>query len=276
VTLDDFRNDEGPRLAGEQKPAAILETLDRFKLKAAGFPAGKYIDGTPAARSLALWSERGHAVGCHGYSHSFYSGKNPAAFVADLDRALPLVAHYPTSLPLFRFPYLAEGRTAAARDAARAALKQRRLSNAHVTIDTSDWYIDGRLLKRLRTDPHAELAPYRRYYIDHLLDRAAFYDRLVRDVLGRTIPHALLLHHNLATALFLGDALQQFQNRGWRLINATQAFAHPVYRREPLIEPAGQSLVWQLAKAHGGFGSRLRSPAEDGKYEKPKMDALGL
>lgn len=276
VTIDDFRIDDGPLLSGEQKHAAILATLDRFGLKAAAFPAGKHIDGTPAEQSLALWSERGHAVGCHSYAHSYYSGKNPAAFAADLDRALPLVSRYPTWMPLFRFPYLAEGRTAAGRDAARAALHQRGLSNGHVTIDTSDWYIANRLLERLRGDPHTDLAPYRHYYVAHLLDRAAYYDQLARDVLRETIPHTLLLHHNLATALFLGDALREFRRRNWHLIHPNQAFAHPVYRREPLIEPAGHSLVWQLAKAHGGFESRLRSPGEDGEYEKPKMDALGL
>lgn len=276
VTIDDFRIDDGPLLSGEQKHTAILATLDRFRLKAAAFPAGKHIDGTPAERSLALWSERGHAVGCHSYAHSYYSGKNPAAFAADLDRALPLVSRYPTWMPLFRFPYLTEGRTAAGRDAARAALHQRGLTNGHVTIDTSDWYIANRLIERLRTDPRTDLAPYRHYYVAHLLDRAAYYDQLAHDVLGETIPHTLLLHHNLATALFLGDALLEFQRREWRLIHPNQAFAHPVYRREPLIEPAGHSLVWQLAKAHGGFEPRLRSPGEDGEYEKPKMDALGL
>ncbi len=276
VTIDDFRIDDGPLLSGKQKHAAILATLDRFKLQATGFPAGKYIGGTPAARCLSLWSERGHAVGCHSYAHSYYSGKDPAAFVADLDRALPLVSHFSTSVPLFRFPYLAEGRTAAGRDAARAALHQRGLSNGHVTIDASDWYIAGRLIERLSSEPHADLALYRRYYIAHLLDRAAFYDQLARDVLGETIPHTLLVHHNLTTALFLGDALEEFQNRGWRLTNANKAFAHPVYRRQPLIAPAGHSLVWQLAKEKGGYESRLRTPGEDGKYEKRNMDELGL
>lgn len=276
VTIDDFRIEDGPLLPGEQKHAAILATLDQFNLKAAGFPAGKYIDGTPSARSLSLWSDRGHAVGCHSYSHSYYSGKDPAAFAADLDRALPLVSRYPTSVPLFRFPFLAEGRTAGGRDAARAALHQRRLSTGHVTIDTSDWYVASRLVERLRKEPGADLAPYRSYYVAHILDRAAFYDQLARDVLGHTIPHTLLVHHNLTTALFLGDALRELQKRGWRLIDASQAFAHEVYRQQPMIEPAGQSLVWQLAKARGGFGARLRSPGEDGDYEKPRMDALGL
>lgn len=275
ITIDDFAIADGPLLSGEQKHVAILDTLDRHGVKAAGFPAGKYIDGPIGRRHLASWAERGHAVGCHSYDHAYYSD-DAGSFVGDLDRALPLVSGYATSVPLFRFPFLAEGSTALARDAARAALRGRGLSNAHVTIDTSDWYIAGRLVERLRRDPSANLGPFRRYYLAHLLDRAGFYDQLARQVLDRRVPHTILLHHNLATALFLDDAIRAFRRRGWQIVNARHAFADPVFRQQPMIVPAGQSLVWQLAKEHGGYDRVLRSPGEDGDYEKPAMDKLGL
>lgn len=110
----------------------------------------------------------------------------------------------------------------------------------------------------------------------HLLDRAGFYDQLARQVLGRRIAHTILLHHNLTTALFLDDAIDAFKRRAGRIVNANQAFADPVFRRQPMLVPAGQSLVWQLAKEHGGYDRALRFPREDGDYEKPEMDSLGL
>lgn len=161
ITIDDFAVEDGPLLSGEQKHAAILDTLDRHDVKAAGFPAGKYIDSPAGRRHLASWAERGHAVGCRSYNHVYYSD-DASSFVRDLDRALPLVSGYASSAPLFRFPFLAEGRTTLARDAARGALHRRGLSNAHVTIDTSDWYISARLVERLRRDPTADLGPFRR------------------------------------------------------------------------------------------------------------------
>ena len=225
---------------------------------------------------LSQWAERGHAIGCHSYAHAFYTGKDPAGFAADIDRALPLVAHYPTSVPLFRFPFLAEGRTVEGRDAARAALSARGLRNGHVTIDTSDWFIANRLTERLKVEPKAGLGPYRDFYVAHLLDRANYYDDLSRTVLGRSIPHTILLHHNLATALFLGDVLAAFRKQGWRVTDAATAFADPVFLRQPNIVPAGQSLMWQLAKEAGGHDAQLRFPGEDGDYEKPAMDRLKL
>jgi len=96
-------------------------------------------------------------------------------------------------------------------------------------------------------------------------------------VLGNDpVPHTILLHHNLASALFLDDALVMFRNQGWRLANAKQAFTAPLFFHQPLIAPAGNSLVWQLAKERGGLEERLRTPGEDGVYEKPAMDAFGL
>jgi hypothetical protein len=35
-------------------------------------------------------------------------------------------------------------------------------------------------------------------------------------------------------------------------------------------------LIWALAKKSGRFDNVLRYPAEDGEYEKPFMDKLGL
>jgi len=45
---------------------------------------------------------------------------------------------------------------------------------------------------------------------------------------------------------------------------------------EPDVLPAGQSLVWSMAKADGRFENLLRYPGEDGDYEMRQMDALRL
>ena len=53
------------------------------------------------------------------------------------------------------------------------------------------------------------------------------------------------------------------------------AFEDPVFLKEPQTLPAGESLIWALAKETGKFNDRLRYPGEDDTYEKP-MDALNL
>jgi hypothetical protein len=65
-----------------------------------------------------------------------------------------------------------------------------------------------------------------------------------------------------------------FKARGWRFVSPEQAFADPLYRQPVDTVPAGESVVWALArKAHL---PGLRYPSEDGAYEKQRLDKLGL
>jgi peptidoglycan/xylan/chitin deacetylase (PgdA/CDA1 family) len=275
VTIDDFEIKDTPLLSAQARHDAVLDALDRHRLKAAGFPTGKFIDSEAGADALRAWSEAGHLVGNHSYSHSYFGGASPDALMQDVLRAEALLRRYPTYRKLFRFPYLAEGRTIEGRDQMRALLRRHGYRNAHVTVDTSDWYVNARLLARLSQTPGADVAPYRRYYLDHLWDRARYYDDLARRVVGGPVSHTLLLHHNLLNGLFLNDALDMFRSRGWGLIDAAEAFEDPLYAREPDALPAGQSLIWALAR-QDGLDAQLRYPGESDAYEKEPMQKLGL
>ncbi|AQR62119.1 hypothetical protein BZG35_11040 [Brevundimonas sp. LM2] len=276
ITLDDFRFEDGPGLTGAQRHRAILDALDAGGIQAAGLITGRHVDNPAASAHLAAWSEAGHAIGNHTYSHASFGRAEPGDLGGEIDQTAVLISAHPTWRPWFRFPYLAEGRTPTLRDRFRADLRQRDLHNAYVTIDASDWYVNQRLQARLAHDPGADVTPYGDYLIAHLLDRARFYDGLARDVLGSSPPHTLLLHHMLTTALFLPRILEAFRLAGWTAIDADVAYADPVYRSQPDIAPCANSLIWQLAKADGRFDARLRSPGEDGPYEAAAMDARGL
>ena len=84
-------------------------------------------------------------------------------------------------------------------------------------------------------------------------ERALYYDDLARKVLGRSVKHTILMHFNLLNALFLGDLLKMFKSKGWKLIDAEQAFKDPVFSAAPKIVPAGESIIWALAKETGKF-----------------------
>ena len=86
----------------------------------------------------------------------------------------------------------------------------------------------------------------------------------------------MLIHHNVLNQLFLGDVLDMFKRKGWKLIDAENAFTDSVFTAAPNILPAGESIMWALAKETGKFRDILRYPGEDSEYEKPKMDRLAL
>ena len=84
------------------------------------------------------------------------------------------------------------------------------------------------------------------------------------------------MHFNLLNGLFLGDLLQMFKDKGWHLIDAEEAFRDRIFQAEPKVVPAGESIVWSLAKENGTIANSLRYPAEDGEYEEVRMNKLGL
>lgn len=276
ITIDDFNLADTPLMSGLERDAAIRAALRRHGVKAAGFVAGKYVDAQRSPAVLGAWSDEGHILGNHTFSHGYYNGRDPLGEMADILRCEPLLTPYPGFRKLFRYPFLAEGNTAEGRDRLRALLKGCGYRNGPVTIDTSDWSIDQRLTARLQTDPAAALGPYRAYWLHHIWDRALYYDGLARAVLGHSIDHTILLHHRLTTALFLEDGLAMFRERGWRLTDAATAFRQSELQVSYDTLPSGQSLMWAAAKASGRFDGQLRYPGEDDTYEKPRMDALGL
>ncbi|MBA3514105.1 MAG: polysaccharide deacetylase family protein [Pyrinomonadaceae bacterium] len=279
ITIDDFNWNKSLRLIPEERNRAILQALrSHGDLKAAIFVACKNLDSDRGKEMLREWDRAGHLIANHSFSHKYLNSNKVTAeaFTADIARCDEIIRSYPRFQKLFRFPYLKEGDTAAKRDAVRAFLEKHGYRNGHVTIDASDWAIEDRLSSRLTKDPAADVKPYRDFYLAHMWERAQYYDDLARKVLGRSVKHTILMHYNLLNALFLGDLLDLFKSKGWKLIDAQEAFKDPMFQAAPKIVPAGESIIWALAKETGKFNKLLRYPGEDSEYEKAKMDKMGL
>jgi hypothetical protein len=84
----------------------------------------------------------------------------------------------------------------------------------------------------------------------------------------------MLLHTSQINAAFLPDVIDMFRKRGWKIVAAADAFTDALYSSQPNTLPAGESIIWSLAKQHGA--TDLRYPAEDGEYEEAKLNALHL
>jgi hypothetical protein len=276
--MDDFNWDDPVKLSAAERNQAILGTLRAHSIKAALFVVGRNVEGKEGKQLLAQWNDAGHLIGNHTYSHRNLNApqSNLRAYEDDILRAEALLKNFSRFRKYFRFPMLKEGDTAAKRDGMRKFLADRGYRIGHVTIDTSDWYIDLRLTTRLQKDPTADVKPYRDYYLEHMASRAEYYDDLAQMTLGHSVKHTVLVHFNLLNGLFLNDVIQMLKTKGWQAIDAEDAFKDPVFAAQPKILPAGESIVWALAKEKGTIAQSLRYPAEDAEYEKARMDKLGL
>lgn len=277
VTIDDFNLFGASQAIAETRNKTLLDTLrTHSNLKVAVFPAGKHIDNDLGKSLLRAWGEAGHIVANHTYSHWFYPFRGFEEFSQDILREEALIKDLPGFTKRFRFPGLKEGDTVEKRDKMRVFLEEHQYRMGYVTIDASDWYIDRRLRERIAQKTKEALAAYKDYYLNHLWDRAVFYDNLSRKLLGRPIKHTLLIHHNALNEMFLSAVLDMFVSKDWKLINAEDAFTDSVFSSAPNILPAGESIIWALAKESGRFSYILRYPGEGEEYEKAKMDELGL
>jgi peptidoglycan/xylan/chitin deacetylase (PgdA/CDA1 family) len=278
ITMDDFNLANHVKLTGKERSAAILSALKEHQVRAAAFVVGGNVDNEAGKALLLDWNRAEHLICNHTYSHRNYNDarNTTATYAEDILHAERVLKEFTRFRKLFRFPMLKEGETAEKRDGLRAFLKKNGYRTGHVTIDNSDWIVDDRLRARLVKDPHADLKPYRDYYLEHMWDRAIYYDDLARKVTGRSVKHTILTHFNLLNGLFLGDLMAMFKQKGWQLIDAEEAYKDPVFDAQPKVLPAGESIVWSLAKASGKIDKDLRYPAEDGEYERAAMDKLAL
>jgi peptidoglycan-N-acetylglucosamine deacetylase len=277
-TFDDPTTEGGANLSWQRINERILDTLTNRKLKAMLFVCGKRVDTVAGRQLVSAWDRAGHGVGNHSYSHLNFNSENVGvdSFESDALKNEPLIRGYAHFVPLFRFPFFKEGDTAEKRDGMRSFLRHHGYRIGRATVDTSDWAINARLERRLKSEASASLEPYRKFFLQHIWERTQFYDSLAMRVLGHPVRHTLLLHHNALNALFLDDVIAMFVAKGWKPVDAEWAYADGVYDRQPNVVPAGESLIWALAKETGRFDKELRYPGEDDVYENPKMDALGL
>jgi peptidoglycan-N-acetylglucosamine deacetylase len=271
--------DDGPNMADKtglsaaERNAAILAQLADAHVKSILFVTRTDKD-QKRNDLIRAWGLQGHEVGNHTATHPDFDELSLADYEQEFRACDKAIRDMPGFTRRFRFPYLKEGDTIEKRDGFRAFLDSNGYKAGPVSVDASDWYYSQRLSDRLSKDPQAQRLPYRDAYLRHLYDRAQYYDGLSLAVLGRSVAHVLLLHHNLINALFLKDVIQMFKDKGWTIIDAETAFEDPLYRMRPDILPAGESILWALAKQQGLPG--LRYPGEDDVYEKPILDRLKL
>ncbi len=255
---------------------AILSTLQASQLHAILFPAISKTGDYAGLKLVADWGKQGHLIGNHTYSHHSLNAASVSLeqFIEDTRKAETLLKPLPGWTARLRFPYLKEGDTTQKRDGMRQWLQQQHYQSGAVSIDASDWFYNLKYLQLLKQQDSDKLQQLKQLYIQHLLDRAEYYDQLALKTLRRSPQHVLLLHTNAINAAFLPDVINAFKQQHWQLIDAKTAFNDPLYHMQSDTLPAGESILWALAKQQGI--EDLRYPAEDSVYEEPLLKQAGL
>lgn len=273
-TFDDGSTTDAPILASEEWNDMILKALDKHQVKAVFFATGGNLKGAKGAHVLDSWDRANHKIANHTYSHHRFGSEKTMleTYERDVLANDKLIRQYRNFYPYFRFPYLNEGNIEEKTNDFQHFLSSHGYKNGRVTIDASDWYMSSRLVARLKENPTADVSGFRQFYLDHTLERAIYYDSLATVLTGRKVTHTLLLHHNLAAALFLDDLIQHFKDNGWEIVDAEEAFKDPIFEQQLTTFPTSGVLTWTLVRQYG----LIDSISKDTTNEEEQMDALGL
>ncbi|MES2050297.1 MAG: polysaccharide deacetylase family protein [Pseudomonadota bacterium] len=284
-TFDDGPNlAETPRLSPQQRNAAMLAALAKHNVKAALFVTAG--NGANQAVGLALaraWGQAGHALGNHTMTHPDLNSASISLTqyqqeILDCDKIISMLPGYQK---WFRYTYLREGNTAEKRDGMRTFLQQQGYRNAYVSLDTSDWRLNEKLIEVLNKhsdkNNDADITPIKHAYLAHVKQRALAYRALSQQLQGRDIAQVMLMHHNLINALWLDDVITMFKEMGWSITTPSAAFADTVYQLIPERAAPGQSLLLSMARSLGlGKFEGWARLVDDGDFEIEALKAHGL
>ncbi|MFZ6861473.1 polysaccharide deacetylase family protein [Undibacterium sp. Ji67W] len=279
-TFDDGPQlDKTPLLSPQERNQALLNALGTNGVSAALFVTVANGANQPEGMLLAkAWGQAGHAVGNHTMTHIDLnnSGVSLTQYQKEILDCDEIIRKLPGYQKWFRYTYLREGNTLEKRDGMRSFLKNHGYRNAYVSLDTSDWRLNEKLIETLEKNPHADLGPIRAAYLAHIRQRAIAYRELSQKLQGRDISQVMLLHHNLINALWLNDLIVMFKDMGWKIISPQQAFADPVYQLMPERQSAGQSLLLSMARSLGmGKFDGWECLVDDGDFEIESLGKLG-
>jgi peptidoglycan/xylan/chitin deacetylase (PgdA/CDA1 family) len=273
LTFDDATRGDSTVFTGEERTARLIDELAKAGVdEAMFFVTTGNVERADGSDRIRAYAEAGHALANHSHSHMWLSQTDSDEYIADLDKAIEVLAGFDRVEPYYRFTYLDEGRAIDKRDRLREALAERGLKNGYVTIDTWDWSLDSLLQEASKSGSAFEMDDLRDLYVDVITKSTEFYDAMAQETLGRSPHHVLLLHENDIAALFIGDLVAELRVRGFRIIPATEAFEDPIADEVPDTLYLGQGRIAALAHVAGWKPADLVSPTEDEEYLRTRFE----
>jgi peptidoglycan-N-acetylglucosamine deacetylase len=255
LSFDDVPRFQGSFMTPDERTIALIAALKQAGVAQAAFfvTSGNLEEdyGANGEARIRAYVEAGHVIANHSRSHTHLSDSGVADYIADLDKTETWLAGRAGRRPWYRFPYLDEGHDLERRDAVRAALAQRGLTNGYVTVDFYDWAIDDLARKAAADKRQIDLRALGEFYAETAVQSADFYDRIARETLGRSPAHVMLLHETDLNALFIEDVVAALRADGWEIISIEEAYRDPIAQSEPDTLVLGGGRVSALAAAAG-------------------------
>jgi peptidoglycan/xylan/chitin deacetylase (PgdA/CDA1 family) len=253
LTFDDAPRGVGAFFTKEERSKRLVAALRKARVEQAAFFVNPGKVQEPGDEAVVdRYVRAGHVIADHSFSHPHLNQLTVADYLADVDKAEAWLKPRPGRRPWFRYPFLDEGgRDKAKRDAVRAGLAARGLTNGYVTAEGSDWNIEKLTVDAKRAGKKVDMVALRDLYVETHVQAADFADALMRRAIGRSPPHLMLLHETDIAALYIADLVKALRADGWEIVTADTAYADPLKTTAPDVPSANGTLTELLAWEKG-------------------------
>ena len=220
----------------------LLDAVRRHGVPAVGFvnegklfyPGAEAADAEGRVAVLRMWLTAGLELGNHTYSHRDLNSTPLDEFQADVIRGETVTRKLANAAGMkfryFRHPFLHVGREIEQRRAFERFLAARGYTVAPVTLDNDDFVYAAAYANALRRRDVAGAARIGDDYLRYMDEVFTFFEGVSRRVLGREIPHVLLLHANALNADRFDALATAIVRRGYRFISLEEALQDDAYR----------------------------------------------
>ncbi|HST57160.1 MAG TPA: polysaccharide deacetylase family protein [Longimicrobium sp.] len=247
----------------------LLRQIAEQRVPAIGFVNEEKLltDGRVDARRVELlrrWARAGLELGNHGYSHIDFHTHPVDAYIADVargDSVTKLVLAEAGRRPeFFRHPFLHTGLSMEDRRRFEASLAERGYRVAPVTIDNHDYLFAAAYDRAPADSVRRRVADE---YVDYMERVTAYYEQQSVSLLGREIPHVLLLHANNLNAEHFGRLARMYARRGYSFVPLERAMRDPAYTSpDTYTGPGGITWIHRWALTAGKRGTAFAGEPE--------------
>lgn len=247
----------------------VLRHVREHRVPAIGFvnEVKLQTDGRVDERRVELlrqWARAGLELGNHGYSHVDFHETPLDEYVDDMaygDSVTKVVLAERGQRPrFFRHPFLHTGRTMEDRRRFEASLAERGYRVAPVTIDNHDYLFAAAYDLAPADSVRRRVADEYLAYMERV---TAYYEQQSVSLLGRDIPHVLLLHANDLNADHFGRIAEMYVRRGYAFVPLERALQDPAYASpDTYTGPGGITWIHRWALTAGKRGAAFAGEPE--------------
>ncbi len=273
ITVDDLPFVMEMSLSDAQTATTrFIQNFRKHNVEAVAFVNEQFVlnFGTVDARIEILnqWVKAGHELGNHTFSHPSFNETSLEKYTEDFIKGEAISSKL-NGKPLryFRHPYLHTGNDSIKRYGFDDFLKKRNYQIAPVTVDSYDWYYNKVYIDALKAGNRKLAEEIGEEYVEHTINCFDYFDKLSKEVLGRSVKHIFLCHANRLNADYMDKVLTRLKGEKYEFITLEDALKDEAYNRPVSIE-ANRGVWLHRWRLTEGKKTELKAPERSEKVTK--------